>query len=322
MAATISDVAKCAGVGVGTVSRVLNGGKSVNESTQQAVKDAIEKLHYVPNSMAKRLRENKNGVMALMVPVIYHPFFAKLADYIEKEAAEFGYSLLIVASQQHVEKENDIINRIIKKEVDGAIFVTHYDHSPEQLNDCPLVSIDRHLADGVAYVTSNNYDATVNAVEYLIKNGCEKVAYLGTKPLVDSEVMLREKAYRDVMEKHGRQAIVFNEIAVHGAEPELVERFFARHSEADGVFASGYSTAQCLCGTAIRLGKRIPEDLQVVAYDGTFNQWENMSITCVEQPIEDMARAAVRLLADRINGKPTPLRCVFESTFVTGNTTK
>ena len=82
MATTISDVAKYAGVGVGTVSRVINDDKGVNEETRERVKRAIAELGYRPNRMASRLRRNENKLIALMVPVIDHPFFAKLAYYI------------------------------------------------------------------------------------------------------------------------------------------------------------------------------------------------------------------------------------------------
>ena len=109
---TISDVAREAGVGVGTVSRVLNGGKSVNEKTRRLVEEAISKLAYTPNSSAKRLRQNKSGVIALMIPVLYHPFFSRFAEAAEQEADSHGYSMLLVASQQHVEKEKRIIERI------------------------------------------------------------------------------------------------------------------------------------------------------------------------------------------------------------------
>ncbi len=322
MAATIADVAKCAGVGIGTVSRMLNGGKSVRKDKQQAILRAIEELHYTPNSMAKRLREQKNGVIALMIPIVSHPFFAQFTECIEQEADKFGYSILLVASQQHAEKENTILDKIGRREVDGAIFVTHYNHAPERLKSYPLVSVDRHLAEDVAYVTSNNYESTKRAVEYLIERGCKKIGYVGTKPLVDSEVLLREKAYRDVMGERNLPALVLNEVAVHGGETKLVNEFFRKFPDLDGVFASGYSTAQCVYEEALRIGRKLPDDLQMVAYDGSFKQWSGQSITCVQQPIEQMAQSAVRLLIDRINGKPVPTRTVHETTLLLGNTTK
>lgn len=323
MAATIADVAKAAGVGVGTVSRVLNGGKSVSASTREAVERAMSMLNYNRNSMAKRLREQKSGIIALMIPVVYHPFFAQFAEYVEQAADKFGYSVLLVASQQCVRKESDIIGRIKKREVDGAIFVTHFAHESDEFADCPLVSVDRHLADGIPFVTSDNYNATVASVEFLIGKGCKKIGYIGSKPQVDSEVELREKAYRDVMKRHGMTECVVNDVIIHGEENELVQRFLEKFGDADGVFAAGYSVANAFCAKAAGAGKKIPNDVQVVAYDGMFGNWSGApAITCVEQPVEKMANTAVELLIKKIEGLDVPEKVIHESKFVLGTTTK
>ena len=322
MAAKISDVAKCAGVGIGTVSRVLNGGKSVKDDKQQAVMRAVRELNYKPNSMAKRLREQKNGVIALMVPVVNHPFFAQFIDCVDQEADKFGYSTLLVASQQHAEREDKILDRIGRREVDGAIFVTHHNHASERFDSYPIVSVDRHLSENVPYITSDNYEATKRAIEYLIERGCKKIGYIGTKPLVESEVLLREKAYRDAMREHGMTEYIVNEVAVHGDETKLADKFFESFADLDGVFASGYSTAQCAYKAAVQAGKSIPENLQMIAYDGSFTQWSGLSMTCVQQPIEQMAKSAVKILMERINGKPVAVRTVHESSLIIGNTTK
>lgn len=322
MAITISDVAKYAGVGVGTVSRVLNGSKSVNEDTKQTVLRAIDKLGYSPNSMAKRLRKQKNGVIALMIPVIYHPFFALFADSAEKEAAKYGYSLMLVASQQHVERENEIIGRMISKEVDGAIFVTHYVHSPEEYKNCRIVSVDRNLGDKIPVITSDNYDATCVAVEYMLERGCKRIGYVGTRPLVPSDVLLREKAYRDVMEKYGLEPLVFNFAALHGGETKLVNDFLDAYPDMDGAFASGYTTAQRLYEAVTARGKKIPVDFQIVSYDGNFELWEDKKMTCVEQPVAEMAQKAVQVLMSKINDGEAPDRVVLKTSFVVGTTTK
>lgn len=323
MAATIADVAKMAGVGVGTVSRVLNGGKSVNDKTKEAVLKAMSALNYTPNSMAKRLREQKTGLIALMIPVVSHPFFAKFAECIEQAADRRNYSVLLVASQQRVQKESAIISRIKKREVDGAIFVTHFAHKPEEFVDCPLVSVDRHLADGIPFVTSDNYEATRKSVEYLAARGCKKIGYIGSKPQVESEVGLREKAYRDAVEKLGMRACVVNDVIIHGEEGALVKRFLDEYGDADGVFAAGYSVANEFCKQALARGKSIPDDVQIVAYDGMFGNWSDApAMTCVEQPIEQMANTAVELLIKKIEGREVPQKVVHESTFAIGTTTK
>ncbi|MBQ8196599.1 MAG: LacI family DNA-binding transcriptional regulator [Clostridia bacterium] len=322
MATTIKDVAKYAGVGIGTVSRVINNEKAVGERTRKKVMDAMKELKYSPNNMASQLRKNETRIIALLVPVVNHPFFAKLAYYVEDEADRFGYSVILVSSQQRVEKETEIISRIKRREVDGAVFVTHYMHEEQDLENCPIVSIDRAFGKNIPYVTSDNYDATKKALKYMIERGAKKVGYIGSKPLVDSEVMERERAYLDVMAEYGMPARIVNEVMQHGEETAVVADFMEKYADVDGVFVSGYTLSQVFQDTAIESGKKIPEDLQIISYDGVFRQWVTSHITSVEQPIEEMARQVVRLLIKKIRGEETCSRTVLKTRFVLGSTTK
>ena len=319
---TIKDVARYAGVGVGTVSRVINNEGSVGEKTRKKVLEAMEALNYSRNNMAFRLRKNETRIIALLVPVVNHPFFAKLAYYVEDEASKFGYSVILVSSQQKVDKETEIITKIKHREVDGAVFVTHYMHKEEELYDCPIVSIDRTFGEKIPYVTSDNYDATRNAINYMIEHGAKRVGFIGSKPLVDSEVLERERAYLDVMAEHGMPPRLVNEIIQHGEETVVVADFMEKYADVDGVFVSGYSLSQVFYEEAISLGKKIPDDLQIVSYDGIFKQWGISNITSVEQPIEEMARQVVRLLIKKIHNEETCTRTVLKTKFVLGTTTK
>ena len=322
MATTIKDVAKHAGVGIGTVSRVINNEGAVGAKTRQKVLDAMNDLNYSPNNMASQLRRNETRIIALLVPIVNHPFFAKLAYYVEDEADRFGYSTILVSSQQRVEKEVEIISRIKQKKVDGAVFVTHYIHEEEDLKDCPIISIDRVLSKDTPYVTSDNYEATKKAIKYMIERGAKRIGFIGSKPLVDSEVMERERAYRDVMAEYDMPIRIVNEVMQHGEEPVVVADFIEKYADVDGVFVSGYTLSQFFYDAAIELGKKIPEDLQIVSYDGIFKQWSTSNMTSVEQPIEEMARQVVRLLIKKIHGEETCTRTVLKTKFVLGTTTK
>ena len=322
METTIKDVAKYAGVGVGTVSRVINNEKAVGDKTRKKVLEAMKALNYSRNNMAFRLRKNETRIIALLVPVINHPFFAKLAYYIEDEASKFGYSVILVSSQQKVEKETEIITKIKHREVDGAVFVTHYMHDGEDLQNCPIVSIDRTFGENIPYVTSDNYDATKRAIRYMIERGAEKIGFVGSKPLVASEVLERERAYLDIMEEYNMPPRIVNEVIQHGEEAIVVSDFLEKYADVDGVFVSGYTLSQYFYEAALELGKKIPEDLQIVSYDGIFKQWGTRDITSIEQPIEEMARHVVRLLVKKIRGEETGQRTVLKTKFVLGTTTK
>ena len=286
------------------------------------VLEAMKALNYSRNNMAFRLRKNETRIIALLVPVINHPFFAKLAYYVEDEACKFGYSVILVSSQQRVDKETEIITKITHREVDGAVFVTHYMHEEEELQNCPIVSIDRTFGKNIPYVTSDNYDATKKAIKFMIERGAKKVGFIGSKPLVTSEVMERERAYLDVMAEYNMTPRIVNEVMQHGDETVVVSDFMNKYNDVDGVFVSGYTLSQFFYEAATEKGKRIPEDLQIVSYDGIFKQWGISNITSVEQPIEEMARQVVRLLIKKIHNEETCLRTVLKTRFVLGTTTK
>ena len=110
-AATIKDVAKRSGVGIGTVSRVLNNDSQVSEKTRTKVLEVIKELNYVPNVIGKKLSQNRSNVIAVVIPVINHPFFASLVEQLEIEADKHNYSLLLATSQHRIEKEIEILRR-------------------------------------------------------------------------------------------------------------------------------------------------------------------------------------------------------------------
>ena len=319
---TIHDVAARSGVGIGTVSRVLNNSPQISKETRAKVQKAIKELNYVPNVAGKRLSQNRSYVLAVVVPVIDHPYFAKLIAELELAADAHGYSLLVVSSQHRIEKEKEIIKRLAQKQADGAIFVTHYEHDENEFNNLAIVSIDRHLGSNIPIVTTNNYDATRQGVEYLIEKGCKKISYLGTKPSQESEVILREKAYRDVMKEHHMEEIVINKEIKHGEEETLIDELFGTDKTIDGIFVSGCILANVLKKKFEKEGCKLPEEVQVVSYDGEFFKTSCKTMTTLKQPIDLMAKKCVELLIKLINDEKVEMINKFDCQFVKGDTTK
>jgi len=320
---TIKEVAARSGVGIGTVSRVLNNSTQISESTKKKVLKAIDELNYVPNVAGKRLSQNKSHVLAVLVPIINHPYFAQLIAELELAADAHGYSLLVASSQHRIEKEKEILKRLAQNEADGALFVTHYEHDPSEFKNLAIITIDRHLGKNIPIVTTNNYDATKEGVEYLIFKGCKRIAFLGTKPSQASEVILREKAYRDVMKSHNLEQIVINKEVKHGDEKSIIDELIANYSGIDGVFVSGCILANTLKNRFENLNIRVPEDIQVVSYDGEFFKTSTKNMTTLEQPLDLMAKKCVELLIKLIDKKENvEMMNKFDCRFIKGDTTR
>ena len=217
----------------------------------------------------------------------------------------------------------EILKRLTSNEADGALFVTHFEHDESEFKNLAIVTIDRHLGKNIPIVTSNNYEATKEGVEHLINNGCQKIVFLGTKPGQVSEVSLREQGYRDVMKEHGLEPIVVNESIEHGNEEELIDGFLDKYQGFDGVFVSGCVLADILVKKMRERGIKIPDDVQVVSYDGELFRYKPPRLTSLEQPVHQMAERCVDLLIKLIDKKDEiEMMNKFDCRFVKGDTTK
>lgn len=319
--ANMKDVARLAGVGMGTVSRVLNESGYVSADVKQRVQSAIETLNYTPNCTAQTLKGGKNKLIGLFVPTVSHPFFSAIAGEIESCLDRSGYKLMLVCSQNSAEKESGVIRLIASGRVDGAIFITHYRHD-DILPGYPIVTLDRHLGGNVPCITSDNYESTKRATEYLLERSGGKIGYLGGKPKVDSEVGERLKGYRVAMSENGKEErILFEEIA-HGSEAEYAEKFFDLFPDAEGAFVSGDMLALALYREAEKRGKRVPHDFKIVSYDGVLDSWvKSPKFTVIRQDLRGMSQAIVEQLVRKIEGRSVQNKIVVPALFEEGETT-
>ena len=148
--ATIKDVAAMAGVSISTVSRALSGKTYVEEETKARVLDAVEKLHYKPNLIAKGLKEKKTNMIAVMIPALDSLYYAALTRSIEQRATEAGYSVMFCNSQNDPEKERKSLEMLKTRLVDGIICLTINDQVEHVLKmrrseNLPIVLLNRDL---------------------------------------------------------------------------------------------------------------------------------------------------------------------------------
>jgi LacI family transcriptional regulator len=319
--ATIKDVAREAGVGLGTASRALNETGSVSPESRKRVLAAAKKLKFVPNQMARNMRKQSTGCVALIIPTIFHTFFSKFAFYCEAELFKLGYRMIVVSSQDDKHKEEAMLDMIKQQRVDGVIFSTHYAH--EDIDPAlPIVTIDGHLGNAFSCVTSNNYQASYDVIRRLYDRGARRIGCICGTTEAFSETSFRYRAYSDCVRDLNLPERLYKTNFKHGQETEVVAGFLAAYPDADAIFTSSDTLAIVAYNRLKDAGKRVPQDVQIVGFDGILDSvYTNLQLTTVRQDIEKMAKIAVEVVIQKIGGQKTPERIEVETTFVVGDTT-
>ncbi|MDQ0876541.1 LacI family transcriptional regulator [Paenibacillus sp. V4I3] len=301
---SIKDVAVLAGVGVGTVSRVINNIGSVKPETKRKVKQAILELNYIPNEVARNFKMQKSKMVALLLPSIFHPFFSELASYIEDELDREGFKLMLCNSGGKPEKEYYYLDMLRQNKVAGIIGITYNNIENSVSTDIPMISIDRHFTKMITCVTSDNFSGGQIALRELIKAGSKKPAFLGGVSAVYSETMLRREGFIDEAKRQGIEYTVYEEPEPIADDKSFFEGFFRKHKDVDGIFA----ITDMLAAKYIEFAKgyeiRVPDDVKVIGYDGIQDHpYFHPILSTIRQPVEEMARTAVKLLLQKVEGR-------------------
>ncbi|AOV08167.1 LacI family DNA-binding transcriptional regulator [Sporosarcina ureilytica] len=304
MAATIRDVAKEAGVSVATVSRVLNKNGYVSEESERKVLKAIKKLNYRPNSVARALFHKTSKMIGLIVPDITNPFFPELARAVEDVSMIYGYKVLLGNSDGNAEKEQTYIDLFNQKYVDGVIMTGHSSERDITLNsDTPVVVLDRASFSGLPTVTSNNYEGARQATKLLIEKGAENIAHIrGPREITSAND--RYRGFIDEIEENNMSCVIEESAFNLAAAEEVAHTFYDKFPHIDGVFCSNDTIAVGFLKVALKRGIQIPEELQIVGFDGVaFGKMVYPELTTVAQPIYDLGAVASRLLIKLIENE-------------------
>ncbi|ULT57553.1 LacI family DNA-binding transcriptional regulator [Neobacillus drentensis] len=301
---SIKDVANLAGVGVGTVSRVINNHLNVTPETIKKVNDAIKQLNYIPNEVARNFKMQRSKMVALLLPSVWHPFFSEMAFYIEDQLDQDGFKLMLCNSGGRPDKEVYYLDMFYQNKVAGIIGLTYNDIEANVNTDIPFISIDRHLGTNITCVTSDNYEGGRVALRELAKAGVKKAAYLGITSDAYSEVVLRKNGFVDEAKLHGIECVTFEENDNVYNDDAFFNRFFQNHGDIDGIFANTDILAAKYIKKANEKGLKIPEDVKVIGYDGIQdNDLFHPILSTIRQPVEEMARMSVNLLLRKIEGE-------------------
>lgn len=311
--ATLKDVARETGLTVTTVSRVLNNRGYISEETRQKVYEAMKKLNYRPNEVARSLTKKSTNTIGVIVPHIRHPYFSELISNLENEASKRGYKIILCNSQEKVNKEREYLEMCSSNRVAGIVLcsasvaVEEFDGS-----NIPLITIERYLENGTAAVECDNRQGGKLAAEHLIECGCKNLLHISGVYETAMPADERANGFIEVCEKAGvahreiaTNAYQYNNLEYH----DFLEEVITDHKAIDGIFASSDLIAAQILQVCGKLGIRVPEDIKLVGFDDVnISSLTTPRITTIHQPIKEIAELTMELLANAEEGKTVAKR--------------
>ncbi|MFE5185310.1 LacI family DNA-binding transcriptional regulator [Streptomyces sp. NPDC056628] len=326
---TLEEVAARAGVGRGTVSRVINGSPRVSDATRAAVEAAVAELGYVPNTAARALAANRTDAIALVVPepetrFFAEPYFSDMLRGVGAELSDTEMQLLLIFAGSDKERRR-LAQYLAAHRVDGVLLVSVHADDPlpdmlAQLDIPAVISGPRSAAETLTSVDSDNYGGARSAVEHLVSHGRRRIAHI-TGRLDVYGAQRRVDGYRDALRDAGRPA---DELLIEAGDfteeggVHAMRALLARRPDLDAVFAASDVTAAGARQALREAGRRIPEDVALVGYDDSaIARHMDPPLTSVRQPIEEMGRKMIDLLLTEIaDRRPAVSRGLTERTQV------
>ena len=309
----IRDVANLAGVAPITVSRVVNGADSVAEVTRLRVRQAIDQLHYVPNSLARSLRSRQSHTIALIVSDITNPFWTTVARGVEDTAAENDYRTILCNTDENPAKETNYLNLLVERRVDGVIIAPA---TPEKKRlallkqlKVPCVLIDRRVKGFRAdSVYGDSHTGAQLLIDHLIDLGHQRIALING-PSTISTAQDRADGYRASLEAHGvavDESLIFQGDFKQDSGYRLVKQALTCDPRPTAIFAANNFIALGVLQALQEAGLHVPEEIALVCIDDVpYLSAIDPFLTVAVQPAYDMGAAAARLLVERLTTRRT-----------------
>lgn len=306
--ATIKDIAKMTGFSTSTVSRALSGNVPVNKETKETILEAVKKLNYKPNPVAKALKERKTKTIGLIIPNICNPIFPALCKGVEDTARQNGYNVILCNTDENIEIEKETVAMMKKRWVDGLIFATasteHESIMQLKQEGIPVMLVIRNFGDEIDSVVTNNYEAAYEIVSYLIERGHKRIAIINGNTNIG--------LYRERYEGYKQALIdadlpIFNELSFSCSFEDKecymkTQELLNKDILPDAIFATTDLRAIEAIKSIQDNGLEVPKDISVAGFDDIeISSFMNPTLTTISQPFYEIGKVAVEKLLKVIN---------------------
>lgn len=300
---SVIDVARAAGVSKSTVSRVLNDQPGVDAGTRERVQDALTRLRYRPNGLARGLLQGRTVTLGLMVPNLSNPFFSILAHGAIVAAYERGYTVLVVDTFADAGRELECLEMLAERRVDGVMTGPLTGSDPELAAvtsvGVRIVLVDATGGERVSSIGTDNVEGGRLATEHLISLGHREIAFIGDRA---AAAVMRLEGYRMAHQRAGmavRENLIARQLVGTSGMRATIDELWAQATPPTAIFATNDFLAIAALQTLNESGMRVPEDVALVGFDDLpVAALLTTPLTTIAQPIEEQGRIAANLLID------------------------
>jgi len=312
MTASIKDVAKEAGVSIATVSRVLNDIDVVNEDTKKKVVEAIAKLGYRPNIIARSLKTRKTSTIGIVIPDISSQLYPEIVRGAEDVSNIYNYNIILCNTDNDSQKEIEYLHVLKEKMIDGVLYMSSSleNNIIELINSLqiPMVLIETtDSKHSLLSVTIDNEKAAYDGVQYLINNKNKKIAYIGTHEKTLNAGALRYKGYKKALKDNGIELdiSIVNWGGVKAKDGLDGMNNILKNSKIDAIFCSSDEIAMGAINALRENNISVPKDVDVMGFDNIYSASVFYpKLTTISQPMYDMGSVGMRMLIKIIGGNP------------------
>ena len=308
---TLEDVAKATGYTINTVSRALKNKDDISRQTREQIQKTAREMGYVRNYIASSLRSGRTKTIALIAGTMSNPFYAVLADMIQREAFRLGYSLMILCSQDDPEMEVHSVEMALSRQVDGVLILPWSGDSPamERLrkSHVPYVVLNRYMgSEEDDYVLCDEKRGGYLVGQHLTGAGHRRVAMISRFDVAWS-FRMRYEGFREACREAGLPDADILSARVCGEE-EIIRQLKAwEEAGVTGLFAFCDVEAWEEMTLMEKCGFRMPEDFAIVGFDNILGYVNFPRPVCsVDTDFQAEAVQAIDLLRRRIHDPALP----------------